>query len=109
MDYRDRVKLPSLIVNDNIEINFTWDLWAAEVDLIAKSIKGKKIKIKKEEIAEYLAGILDGIVLLNVDVADKRELAKLAKEREGKSDDYIERYLRGWDSVNRLCKEKSAA
>ena len=92
-------KTPSLICNKNITVDFNWELWGAEVDLISIGINGVKSKVTEEEISNYLAGILDAIVLNNISVADKREQAIVAQRKSGRSEDYIIRYLRGWDSL----------
>jgi len=96
----ENTRHPSLIVNDDMQIDFSWSLWGAEVDLVAKAITGAKRKITDDMVTDYLAGILDGLVLYGVENKDKRELAKLALIKEGKSTDYVKRYLQGWDSVD---------
>lgn len=98
-DYRDKIKSPSLICNDDTTVDFTWDLWGAEVDLLSIGINGKKGKITRDDITDFLQGVLDSVVLTNIQNADVREQAILAQQKEGKSPDYIARYLKGWDAV----------
>lgn len=90
---------PSLIKNENMTVNFNWELWCAEVDLLSIGINGKKSIITRDDISNYLAGVLDSIILANIQNADVREQAILAQQKEGKDSDYIARYLKGWDAV----------
>ena len=98
-DYRDKIKRPSLIKNENMIVDFHWDLWGAEVDLLSIGINGKKSIVTREDISNFLAGVLDSVILANIQNADVREQAILAQQKEGKDSDYIARYLKGWDAV----------
>lgn len=98
-DYRDKIKTPSRVKNENMIVNFEWDLWGAEVDLLSIGINGKKSIITRDDISSFLSGVLDSVVLANIQNADAREQAILAQQKEGKSSDYITRYLKGWDAV----------
>ena len=91
---------PDLIKNENTVINFEWDLWGAEVDLLAVHIKGEKQKLTQQEITDFLAGVLDSVVLAALSNANAREQAILAQQLDGKSADFIARYLKGWDSIS---------
>ena len=96
--------MSDLIINENMIVNFEWDLWGAEVDLLSIGINGSKSVVTSDDIYNYLAGILDSIILSNLqnNNNNKREQAVFALQKEGKSPDYINRYLKGWDAITKL-------
>ena len=91
---------PSLILNEDMKIEFTWELWSAEVDQLAKLITGKKKLITEDDVTGLLSGILDALVVHNLDVDDKRQLAEKALRDEGRSEAMITSYLIGWDKLD---------
>ena len=103
-DYRN--KFPPLIVNDNITVDFKWHLWAAEVDLLSIGINGEKSIVTETEIAEYLQGVLDSVILTNISRADMREQAIIAQQQDGRSPGWIARYLKGWDTVTTVMENR---
>jgi len=96
----------SLIKNQNMEIDFKWQLWGAEVDLISIALTGEKNIITKDQLSNFLAGVLDSIVIFNVSNENARDISIASLNREGKSSDYIERYLKGWDVANKVLSNK---
>lgn len=99
--------MPSLIVNDDMSVNLEWNLWSAEVDLLAKTIKGKKIKITQQDINNFLSGVLEALVMNSISNVDARELAELAQLKKGMTSDDIKSYLRGWDTTGEVLAQKS--
>ena len=92
--------------NQPINIEFVWELAGAELDNLSRLINGKLSKINEDEITDFLGGVLDGLIMIPDNHLDKRALARLHYEQQGKSIREVESYLRGWDSANSLAGGK---
>lgn len=94
-----------IILNAAINLNFEWSLDPPEVDLLSILIKGKRSKLTEDDIEGFLSGVLDSLVLMKVtttDRKDQRAIAILAQKQLGKDDEYIKRYIKGWDSAGEV-------
>lgn len=89
----------SLIVNDDMRLTINFELWGAEVDLLSVVMFGDKNKVTEEQIQSFIQGVFEELILRNVGDDMKREKAVIAFKQLGKTEQQVDSYLRGWDSV----------
>ena len=85
-----------------------WNFDGAELDLLAKAITGKKVKIAPEVVQTFVQGLIESIIVsqLQSDV-DHRTYMIASLRNAGKSEEYIHSYLRGWDAVGNSVLENA--
>lgn len=94
--------MENIILNDDMTLTININLWGAEVDLIAQSITGNKQIITEDTATCFFRGVFEACIMANVSADNKRDVAIFELKRHGKSDEYIQSYLKGWDSVDKI-------
>jgi hypothetical protein len=90
----------SLIINDPKTVSMNWDFDGAEIDLLSKAIKGKKQEIAVEVIQNFVQGIVESLIVKQLSSDEDHRAHMVASLiSNGKTDEYISSYLRGWDAV----------
>lgn len=101
----------SLITNDPQTVVMNWDFDGAELDLLSKAITGKKKEIDVEVVQNFVQGVVESLIVAQLN-SDEDHRAHMVSSliANGKTDEYITSYLRGWDTVgNSILDEKVKA
>lgn len=99
----------SLIINDPATVTMAWDFDGAELDLLAKAIHNKKQIISVETVQTFVQGVVEGLIVAQLQSDDDHRAFMVASlESQGKTEQYIHSYMRGWDAVGNSVLDKDA-
>lgn len=92
------------IVNEPMTCNAVFHLTDAEVDCIAKTITGKKKKIKSQTVTDFIQVILEHIVMHGI-TTKPSDKDWLSERTANMSPQQRASYRRGWEIVGNTLKE----
>lgn len=88
-----------LIHNGDLQFDMNFHFSGAEADLLSVLANGKKSVITSDDLKTYLQGVFERMLMENVTVEDKRDLAIAIAKQNGMSEKQLNSYIRGWDQV----------